>query len=187
MLRGKGGTAARGNASSSLVATRKQTADWIAPSIGEPARCREAGPVWTAEAVLVCALTMLGRSERSFPPIQFVDSVPIDASAVAEAFVRVNDPHIYVVTSSRLFQRLQRASDRCGDLTALRKLASVLVHEEQHVAHNASEADAYAAQLTALTALGSGPGTPLYSDVRRAMRHTLAQRRPEPVRVMVMR
>jgi hypothetical protein len=130
---------------------------------------------------------MLGRSERSFPPIQFVDSVPVGGSAVAEAFVRVNDRHIYVVTSSPLFQRLQRASDRCGDLTGLRKLASVLVHEERHAAENASEADAYAAQLTTLTALGSGPGTPLYAEVKRAMRHTLAQRRPEPVRVMVMR
>ena len=42
-LGAKGGTAARGNASSSLVATRKQTADWIVLSIGEPALCREAG------------------------------------------------------------------------------------------------------------------------------------------------
>jgi hypothetical protein len=135
----------------------------------------------------VCALTLLGRSERSFPPIRFVTSVPADASAVAEAFVRVNDTQIYLVTSSPLFQRLQRASDRCGDLTALRKLASVLVHEERHVVHHASERDAYAAQLTALTALGSGPGTPLYSEVVRAMRHTLGKRRPEPVRMMVMR
>jgi hypothetical protein len=143
--------------------------------------------VWTAEVVLVCALTLLGRSESSFPSIRFVTNVPADASAAAEAFVRVNYANIYVITSSPLFQRLQRASERCGDLMALRKLASVLVHEERHVVHNASEADAYAAQLTALTALGSGPGTPLYSEVRRAMRHILAERRPEPVRVMVMR
>lgn len=144
-------------------------------------------PVWTAEAVLVCALTLLGRSESSFPPIRFVSHLPADVSAAAEAFVRVNDSRIYVVTSSPLFQRLQRAADRCGELAALRKLASVLVHEEWHVVHKASESDAYAAQLTALTAMGSGPGTPLYSEVRRAMRHTLAKRRPEPVRVMVMR
>lgn len=143
--------------------------------------------MWTAEAVLVCALTMLGRSERSFPPIQFVDSVPAGASAGAEAFVRVNDPHIYVVTSSPLFQRLQRAADRCGELMALRKLASVLVHEERHAVQHASETDAYAAQLTALTALGSGPGTPLFTEVRTAMRHTLAKRRPEPVRMIVTR
>ena len=36
----KGGTAPRGNASSSLVATRKQTAGWIVPSIGPLTRQR---------------------------------------------------------------------------------------------------------------------------------------------------
>ena len=37
-------------------------------------------PVWTAEAVLVCALTLLGRAESSFPPIRFVDHLPADVS-----------------------------------------------------------------------------------------------------------
>ena len=143
--------------------------------------------MWTAEAVLVCALTLLGRSEASFPTIEFVRDVPADVSAAAEAFARVNDRHIYVITSSRLFQRLQHGPTRCGDLDGVRKLASVLVHEEAHVVRNASESDAYAAQLTTLAALGAGPGHLTYSEVRRSMRQTLARRRPEPVKVVVMR
>jgi len=143
--------------------------------------------VWTAEAVLVCALTLLNRSERSFPQIHFVNEVPSDASAEAEAFTRINDRHIYLVTSSPLFQRLQRRADPCGDLNAVRKLASVLVHEDAHVSRAAGESEAYAAQLTTLTSLGAGPGTPVYSEVHRAMRHALARRRPEPVRILVVR
>jgi hypothetical protein len=144
-------------------------------------------PVWTAEAVLVCALTLLGRSEASFPPIAFVSEVPGDVSAAAEAFARVNDRRIFVITSSPLFQRLQRGPNRCGDLDSVRKLASVLIHEEAHVVKSASESDAYAAQLTSLAALGAGPGHPTYSEVRRSMRQALSRRRPEPVRMIVMR
>lgn len=143
--------------------------------------------MWTAEAVLVCALTLLGRSESSFPPIHFMSVVPADVSVQAEAFTRINDRHIYLVTSSRLFQQLQADDYRCGDVTAVRKLASVLVHEEAHVVRMANERDAYAAQLTALSSLGAGPGSPLYSEVTRSMRYALAHGRPEPVRVMVQR
>lgn len=143
--------------------------------------------MWTAEAVLVCALTLLGRSAASLPPVEFVAIPPADVSAAAEAFVRVNDPHIYVVTASPLFKRLQMASSKCGDLNAVRKLASVLIHEEAHIVHHADEVDAYAAQLTILTALGANPGTPVYTEVASAMRYARAQRRPPPVRVMVVR
>jgi len=143
--------------------------------------------MWTAEAVLVCALTLLGRSERSFPPIRFLNVAPADVSADAEAFTRVNDRHLYLVTSSGLFQRLQRGPDLCGDLASVRKLASVLVHEEAHVVRGASEGEAYAAQLMALASLGAGPGTPLYTEVGRSMRHALARGRAEPVRIVVVR
>ena len=143
--------------------------------------------MWTAEAVLVCALTLLGRSERSFPPIHFLNVAPADVSVEAEAFTRVNDPHLYLVTSSRLFQRLQQDANRCGNLAAVRKLASVLVHEEAHVVRGASEREAYAAQLTALAALGAGPGSALYAEVGRSMRYTLARGRAEPVRMVVVR
>ena len=143
--------------------------------------------MWTAQAVLVCALTLLNRSESSFPPIHFLSVVPADVSAEAEAFTRINDRHIYLVTSSRLFQRLQADDYRCGNLAAVRKLASVLVHEEAHVVRMASERDAYAAQLTTLASLGAGPGSMVYTEVMRSMQHALARRRPEPVRIMVER
>ena len=143
--------------------------------------------MWTAEAVLVCALTLLGRSESSFPPIHFLNAAPADVSAEAEAFTRANDRHLYLVTSSRLFQRLQHDANRCGDLAAVRKLASVLVHEEAHVVRGADEREAYAAQLTTLASLGAGPGSPLYTEVGRSMRHTLARGRAEPVRIVVVR
>ena len=69
---------------------------------------------------------------------------------------------------------------------AARKLASVLVHEETHVKQGADEKSAYAAQLTTLTALGAGIGSPPYQEVVRAMRLTLALRRSAPERVMVI-
>jgi hypothetical protein len=142
--------------------------------------------VWTAEAVLVCALTVLGRSESSFPPITLVKNVPVDVSPMAEAFVRVNDNHIYLLTTSSTFQRLQTAKDRCGDLQATRKLASVLIHEELHIKEHADEKAAYNAQLTILTALGSGTGSRPYQEVHRAMRAALKQKRPTPERVTVI-
>jgi len=129
----------------------------------------------------------LAGGAASFPPIEFVSRVPADVSAAAEAFVRINDTRIDVVTSSPLFTRLQRVADRCGDLTAARKLASVLVHEELHVRHAADEAAAYAAQLTTLASLGAGPGSPLYSEVHRSMMYTLSRPRAKLERIMVVR
>jgi hypothetical protein len=144
-------------------------------------------PVWSAEAVLVCALALLGRRAESFPPIHFVEVAPSDVSTQAEAFVRVNDTHIYIITTSAHFQRLQRSRERCGDLEAARKLASVLVHEEVHARSESDEASAYAAQLTTLSALGAGVGTPLYSDVSRSMRRALARPRADLARVVIIR
>ena len=106
--------------------------------------------MWSAETVLVCALTLLGRGAGSFPPIEFLTVAPPDVSVQAEAYVRINDPHIYVITTRGAFQRLQRSKDRCGDLESARKLASILVHEEVHARHPGDEKGAYAAQLTTL-------------------------------------
>ena len=142
--------------------------------------------MWTAEAVLACALTLLGRSVSSFPPIEFVTTAPADVSPGAEAYVRVNDTRIFLVTSSRHFRGLQLARNRCGDVMSARKLASVLVHEEAHLKQGADESQAYAAQLTMLTALGAGIGSPPYQEVVRAMRRTLAQPRRKPERMIVV-
>jgi len=127
--------------------------------------------VWTAEAVLVCALTLLGRSERSFPPIEFVTAAPPGASRGIEAFTGASDRHIYVVTTTSLFRRLQTSAGRCSDLEAVRKLASVLVHEEAHIVRGAGEMEAYALQLMTLASLGAGAGTPVYGEVRRSMQY----------------
>jgi hypothetical protein len=142
--------------------------------------------VGTAEAVLVCALTVLGRSESSFPPITLVHTPPVEVSLQAEAYVRVNDNRIYVLTSSPTFRRLQKAKDPCGDLQAVRKLASVLIHEELHIRKHADEQTAYNAQLTALTAMGAGIGSPPYQEVHRAMRAALARRPKQAERIMVI-
>ena len=32
--------------------------------------------MWSAESVVVCALTLLGRSQAQFPPVQFVERPP---------------------------------------------------------------------------------------------------------------
>jgi len=142
--------------------------------------------VWTAEAVLACALTLLGRSVSSFPPIEFVTTVPADASPQAEAYVRVNDKRIFLVTTSHHFQVLQRAPDKCGDLTSARKLASILIHEETHLRQGTDEATAYTAQLTTLMALGAGIGSPPYTEVVRAMRQALAKPKRKPERIVVL-
>lgn len=126
--------------------------------------------MWTAETVLVCALALLPRSPGSFPPIVLVDTRPRYASAAAEAWVLSGDRRIHLLTTSRAFVQAMRSLDRCGELLALKKIASVVIHEEWHVRHGTAEDGAYAAQLTALTAMHAGPGTPLYSEVSRAGR-----------------
>ena len=52
----------------------------------------------SAAAIITCALALLGRSERSMPPITLVEAPPKHASVQTEAFVSLPDPHIYVVT-----------------------------------------------------------------------------------------
>jgi hypothetical protein len=126
--------------------------------------------MWTAETVLVCALALLARGADTFPPIVLLDSRPADVSLNAEGFVRHGDPRINLLTDTAAFESARRASVRCGSLQALRKIASVVVHEEWHVRHPGDEPGAYAAQLIALTEMGAGPGHPLYLGVMRARR-----------------
>ena len=134
----------------------------------------------TAEVVLVCALNLLGRSASSFPPIEFIGTAPLGASPGVEAYVGPIDRKIYIVTTSAAFQQLLRTGNRCGDIMAARKLASVLIHEEAHIRQDATEKAAYQAQLLTLTALGSGVGSPPYMEVVRAMRHTLKRQQAPP-------
>ena len=136
--------------------------------------------MWTAETVLVCALALLPRAADSFPQIVLVHSRPPDVARNAEGFVRHSEPRIYVLTDTDAFERARRSIYRCGALQALRKIASVVIHEEWHVRHRGSEPDAYTAQLAALVQVGAGPGSPLYLEVWRARRAAVRSSRSRP-------
>ena len=130
--------------------------------------------MWTAATVIVCALDLLGRSAGTFPPIRLIDGPPPGASANVEGFVLSGDRTIYLVTSSSAFRDAETSQSRCGNRAAIRKIASVLVHEEWHVRNGPDERGAYLAQLTALAALGAGQNTRQYGEVRRAMQATVS-------------
>jgi hypothetical protein len=128
----------------------------------------------TAAAVLVCALNLIG---RPMPPIVLLDVRPADTSPTVEAFVRRNTNTIYLMTTSRVFEDARRY-----EFSALRKIASILVHEEWHLRHGPDERAAYQAQLMELMRLGESPGRPVYTSVVRSMMAVLkAQRQPEIV------
>jgi hypothetical protein len=128
----------------------------------------------TPAAVLVYVLALLGRSADSFPPIVLIAAAPSFASPNAEGFVLRNPDRIYLVTSTVAFRKAQRA-DPIDDI-ALRKLASVLIHEEWHVRHGPDEAGAYDAQLQTLFILGVMPGTAVYQGVQLSRRTVLRRR-----------
>jgi hypothetical protein len=139
--------------------------------------------MWPAETVLVCALSLLHRSVGSFPPIEFVETRPGYVSANVDGYVAHGQARIYLITTSPAFDRARRALYKCGEFDALRKIASVLVHEEWHVRNGSDESGAYMAQLATLAYLGAGPGHPLYRDVARSMRAVVQrsrQGRPDP-------
>ena len=123
----------------------------------------------SAAVVLACALSLLGRSAHSMPPIELVDVPPIGVSPLAEAFVRHAERKIYLVTSSAVFQEALERDSRCGEIRAHKKIASILAHEEWHVLHGHDERAAYQKQLTTLIRLGVDPGSPIYGEVMRSM------------------
>lgn len=129
--------------------------------------------MWTAESVLVCALALLARSADSLPPIVLLDSRPPDVSMHAEGFVRNGEPRIYLLTDTVSFEHARRSPFHCGALQALRKIASVVIHEEWHLRHPGDESKAYTAQLKALADMGAGPGNPVHLEVWRARREAL--------------
>jgi hypothetical protein len=124
--------------------------------------------VWSAETVFVCALALLGRTEQSFPPVQFVENVPEGVSPLAAGYVPDTEARIVVITSTSAFMKARGAIDRCGQLEALREIAGVLAHEEWHVRHGPDERRAYEAQLTALLYAGADWNSPLFHKVTRA-------------------
>ena len=127
-----------------------------------------------AASVLVCALSMLGRSERHFHPIKFVDAVAPGGSPTAEAFVTRGPDTINVVTTSGVFREATRSSRPCSDRAVIAKIASLIVHEEWHLRHGADERGAYQAQLTMLHALGFDEHSGVYFGVKKAMLRVVA-------------
>lgn len=129
----------------------------------------------TAALVLACALDLLGRSPQQFPRFELLDVRPPGVSPNAEAFVRRNPDVIHLLTTAPVFRTAlgAQAKGRCRDRESLAKIASIIVHEEWHLGHGPDERSAYEAQLTALTMLGFGPSTPLFSSVRRSMQRVL--------------
>jgi hypothetical protein len=140
--------------------------------------------MWSAASVLVCALSLLGRSERSMPPIVLIEVAPPEVSFGAEAFVRRSTGTIYLITSSPAFLQAVSEPRTCAESVRMKKLASILVHEEWHVLHGPDEKPAYEAQLMALFKLGVEPTMGLYREVQTSMRRIVALRqrnRPEIV------
>jgi hypothetical protein len=141
--------------------------------------------MWSAATVLACALSVLGRSERHFQPINLVETAPAGVSANAEGYATRNPDTINVVTSSPVFQEAMRAHRQCGDRHALAKLASIVVHEQWHLRHGPDESGAYHAQLTTLVLLGFDEHSRLYWSVKKSMLHVLeAARRRTPAAVL---
>jgi len=141
----------------------------------------------SAAAIIACALSLLGRSERTMPPITLVEAPPKHASIQAEAFVSLPDPHIYVVTTSPTFQEAMRSRSSCSENSVMKKLSSILAHEEWHLLHGTDESGAYYAQLTTLLRLGVQPDNSVYLGVQRSMLAVLKQRNKKPDMVLAGR
>ena len=130
--------------------------------------------MWSAETVFVCALALLGRTEANFPTVEFVETPPVGVSKHVQAYTRLAEPRIVIVTSTSAFADARRAEDRCGNIEAIREIAGVLAHEERHVRHGPDEVTAYDAQLTALLFVGADQDGPLYHKVMRAKQTVLS-------------
>ncbi len=124
----------------------------------------------SAAAVLVCALSLLSRTAKDMPPIELVDVAPPEVSRFTEGFVRHDPDTIYLLTSSSVFRLAEeRIRDGCTSTPAMKKLASILVHEQWHLRNGSDERGAYYAQLTTLASLGVQADNTLYVQVTRAM------------------
>jgi hypothetical protein len=125
--------------------------------------------VWSAPIVLACALSLLGRSEHTFHPINLVVVPPPHASRNVGAYVTHDPPTIHLVTSAAVFAEAARAARRCGNRDAIAKIASIVMHEEWHLRHGPDERAAYSHQLTTLASLGFDESSRVYFSVKRAM------------------
>ncbi len=132
----------------------------------------------SAALVVVCALSILGRSAKTLPAISFVDVPPPGVSRLAEGFAHHDPEVIYLVTSSEVFRSALAAASRtgrpCAGYVPLAKVASIIVHEEWHLRYGADERTAYDAQIMLLRSrLGFAADSPIVQGVRAAMRAAL--------------
>lgn len=141
----------------------------------------------SAAAVIACALALLGRSEKSMPSITLVEAPPKHGSIQADAFVSLPDPRIYVVTTSPTFRDAMASRSSCSNSDPLKKLASVLMHEEWHIRNGSDESGAYYAQLTTLLRLGVPPDNNTYRSVQRSMQAVLKKKNQKPDLVLAGR
>ncbi len=88
----------------------------------------------SAAAVVACALALLGAKRGARCPRScWWRHRPKHASIQAEAFVSCPIRTIYVVTSSPVFREAMASRSECSDSLSLKKLASILAHEEWHI------------------------------------------------------
>jgi hypothetical protein len=133
--------------------------------------------MWSPASVVVCALFVLGRSESKMPRIELIDVAPAEVSFNAEGFVQRETRTIYLVTSSAVFQNALRSPGHCSPTSAMRKLASILAHEDWHLRNGPDEQGAYEHQLLTLIRLGLHPGSGVFSDVQTSMRRVVEARK----------
>ena len=144
--------------------------------------------MWTAATALVCALGVLNRSEASLPRIEILDQAPAFVSSGTEAFVQHNPDIIFIIASSAVVRDAAHPRHGCGDLFAIKKLASIIIHEEAHLRYGDNEERAYHRQLITLIQLGLGPDSRVYRDVQRSMKAVLqARKRSSPELVLAKR
>jgi hypothetical protein len=130
----------------------------------------------------------LNRSAASLPPIEIIDTAPPYVSVGTEAFVRQNTGTIYVIGSSVVVRDAAGSRGRCGATEAVKKLASILIHEEWHLKHPGDERGAYYRQLIALQQMGIAPGNNVYRDVQLSMQRVMQLRkRDKPELVLAER
>lgn len=139
----------------------------------------------TAAIVVRCALSLLGLSPDTFPPIAVLNSRPSMVSPDADAFTASPGDGarvIYLIGPAPAFAAAMKGvQDRgeCGDREPLQMVAGILAHEEWHVKHGSDERGAYLAQLRTLLLVGSGPSRWPYRVAQRSMRTVLAREKTQ--------
>ena len=145
--------------------------------------------MWTAASVLACALSVLGRTEASMPPIELIDIAPPGVSAGAEAFVRRDTGTIYVITSSAVFQEASAGQPASAAIptrsasspASLRTKSGTCATEPMRNRRTSTS-------WSRCIRLGVGPGTGVYRSVQMSMIKVLdARKRERPERVLASR